>query len=157
MSLEPLKLRSRTDGDALASIDHGMLVQLSADLELWLDTEENGVVHDIEWSQELSVLLDGFVNRLDIFEREVDLVDVVLICYEVLVFQSRCVIGASFHKSTKRASLQIIDPLYIILIVETQCVSHEDQVNFVVVLHLNCVDTIDTREDGSGITHEINV
>ena len=67
-----------------------------------------------------------------------------LIGDEVLVFQSRCVLCPALDLSAEGATFQVIDATNIIFIVEPKCVSHEHQVHFLVILHLDCVDAVDS-------------
>ena len=67
-----------------------------------------------------------------------------LVCDEVLVFQSRCMLSPALDLPTEGAAFQVIDATNIIFIVEPKCVSHEHQVHFLVILHLDCVDAVDS-------------
>ncbi len=66
-----------------------------------------------------------------------------LVGHEVLILQRRCVLGASLHKTTESASFEVVDATHIVFVIEPQRVAHEHQVDLLVVLHLDCVYTVD--------------
>ena len=67
-----------------------------------------------------------------------------LIADEVLVLERRRMLRTALDQTAESAALQIVDATNIILIVEPQGVAHQHQVHFLVVLHLNSVDTVDS-------------
>ena len=69
-----------------------------------------------------------------------------LVCDEVLVFQSRCVLSPALDLPTEGAAFKVIDATDIVFIVEPQGVAHEHQVHLLVVLHLDSVDAVDPRQ-----------
>ena len=68
-----------------------------------------------------------------------------LVSHIVLVFKSRCVGRTALLKTTVGAAFKIIDACNVILVVKAQSVSHQYQMDLFVVLHFDCVNTIDSR------------
>ena len=53
---------------------------------------------------------------------------------------------ASFDKTAVRAAFQVVDARNVIAVVETEGVSHQNQVHLTIVLQLDRVDTVNARD-----------
>ena len=97
-------------------------------------------------AQEVCVLANRFVYCLAVLLRQVYLLHVVLVPQEVLILEGRRALETTLDISAVMASLQVIDARDLVLVVEAQCVSHQDQMHFLIVLHLDSVHAVDTGE-----------
>lgn len=143
MSLESCKFRGEANGTFPTSIDHSVLHILRIHLDLALDAEQDGVVHDVETGEEVAILLDHTIHFLDVLPGHVHLLNVVLVSDEVLILQCRCVRCTSLDTAIEHATLQVVYPRDVVFIVEAKSVPHKDQVHLLVVFHLDRVDTVD--------------
>ena len=91
---------------------------LSVDLYLALDSQEDGIVHDLAVGEELGVWLHCVIDLSNIFHRHVNLLNMMLIADKVLVFESGASRCATLDQSAKGASFEIVDACYIILIIK---------------------------------------
>jgi hypothetical protein len=121
-----------------------MLEVLGIHLHFRLNPDQNRVVHYLASSQEVRVFSDDCINVIDVPPRHVDLLDVVLVSDEVLIFQSRRMCRAAFDLPAEQAAFEVVNARYIVFAVEAQRVSHQDQVDLLVILHLHCVNAVDT-------------
>ena len=71
----------------------------------------------------------------------------VLVHDEVLVLEGRSVRRTVLDQAAKCAALQIIDASDVIFVVKSERVSHQDEMHLFVVLHLNRVDAVDSRDE----------
>ena len=124
-----------------------MRTELSVNLDLALNAEQDGVVHNVAARQKRGILLDCIINSLDILGAQVYLLHVMLVQLEVLVFQSRRVLSAPLHKSTERTSFEVVDARDVVFVIEAQSVAHQHQVDLLVVFDLNRVDAIYATEE----------
>ena len=151
MALEAEQIIGSAERDPGAGINDRVLLLLGIDLELRLDTEENGVVHDAEDGQKLGIFPNCYVYRLYVLRRHVNLLNMVLIADEVLVLQSGCVVGAPLDIPAEQTAFEVVDACDIILVVKSERVPHKDQVNLFIAFHLDGVDAIDARNERSWI------
>ena len=80
-----------------------------------------------------------------------------LVGHKVLVFQSRCVTRASFDQPAESTALQVIDPADVVFIIKAECIAHQNEMHFLIVLHLDSVDTVDAREERLRVSFEVLV
>jgi len=69
---------------------------------------------------------------------------VVLVLNEVLIFQCGAALDSAFDFSAIKAAFQVVNASDFIFVIEAECVAHEDEVHFLVVLHLDGVHAINT-------------
>ena len=69
----------------------------------------------------------------------------VLVSDKVDVFKGRCVRGSALFLTAVGATLEVIDTCDVVLVVEAQGVTHQYQMDFLVILHLDSINTIDSR------------
>jgi len=86
-----------------------MLKVLGIHLHFRLNPNQDRVVHDLAGGQEVRVLSDDSVHIFDVLARHVDLLNVVLVGHEVLIFQSRCVGCAAFNLSVEQAAFKVVN------------------------------------------------
>lgn len=65
--------------------------------------------------------------------------------------------GAIFDLSIERTPFKIIDTRDIVFTVKPQSVTHQDQMHLLVILHFNCVDTIDARDERGLVRFEMGM
>ena len=156
MPFEPGKLTCRLEV-TLGHYTGAALGGACVDLDLGLDAEEDGVVHDLQVAQKVGVLANRAVHRLVVLLGEVDLLHVVLVRQKVLVLQRRRALQAPLDEAAVVAALEVVDAGDLVLVVEAQRVPHQNQVHFLVVLHLDCVHAVDAREQRCRVLLEVLV
>ena len=55
--------------------------------------------------------------------------------------------GAILNQPAEKAAFEIINSINIVFIIKAQCVTHQNQMHFLVVLHLNGVNAVDARDE----------
>ena len=155
MSFEAFKLRCFSHWPRMASRTGGELPDFCIDNNFWLNSEQNRVVHDVLGGQKLGVSLDCLIDASDVKLWHLNLLHMVLIHDKVLVLQSRCVLCESFDTSTKRAAFQIIDARYVLRIIESKRITHQYQMDLLVILHRHGVDTVDARQERLWVLFEV--
>lgn len=156
MSFEPGKLACRLKV-TLGHYTGAALGRARVDLHLGLDAEEDRVVHDLQVAQKVGVFANRAVHRLVVLLREVDLLHVVLVRQKVLVLQRGRALQAPLDEAAVVAALEVVDARDLVFVVEAERVAHQNQVHFLVVLHLDCVYAVDAGEQRSRVLLEVLV
>ena len=68
----------------------------------------------------------------------------VLVLDEVDILQRSATANSTFDLSAELATFEVVDSCHVILVVKAKRVAHHNKVHFLVILHFNCVDSIDT-------------
>ena len=78
---------------------------------------------------------------------------------KVCVFESCCwlIWSIDFHISVESWSLYVIDTHNISSILESKCVAHENQINFIVTLHLDSINAVYSRNQWPWILFKVVV